>query len=609
MKLNLILLLGLAYVAQIFASSSNSPVNFCQYLNDKPTCSAIAKYRSYNGYCNNLINTKWGGEYAPFVRLTGSAKYQSDGYSIAKSVANTDLPSARNLSLLLFNSQTVPSNKYSDILMDFGLLVTLDQGFVGDIFIPKVCCDANGQIDPNPDPNYCLYIPISPSDPTFASFPRQCMNFRRAQTDIKSNCPGFVPKNPANQINGVTSYLDLSPLYGSDDNDLQKVRLFTDGLLKSVLVNGQEFPTRAPSACAEATEVSKCYLAGDFRENLLPASSSILTLMLREHNRIARELKRLNPSWDDTTLFEEARRINIAQYQYMSYYQYYGAILGYDNLVANKVLYYPSGQRFVNDYNSNVNPAMSHEHASVAHRAFHGMVKGNFTLAREDGSIEGFSLARSTYFAPGFIQQGIFMDSFVRGECKFASLNPGKQMAEDYKELLFKASGAKYGSDLRAIDIQRGRDVGVVSYNDARVFCGLPRATTWAQFTDIDPSDIDKLRNIYSSVDDVDLSVGGTLERIVPNTATGVVFNCLMTKQLLKSRQGDRYWFETNNPVVGFTGPQLEQIRKASFARIICDNSASVKTTQANVFQLPSASNPIVSCIKIPRVDLSYWKQ
>ncbi len=39
------------------------------------------------------------------------------------------------------------------------------------------------------------------------------------------------------------------------------------------------------------------------------ALTSIHTLFMREHNRLARDLKRLNPHWESETLYQEARKI------------------------------------------------------------------------------------------------------------------------------------------------------------------------------------------------------------------------------------------------------------------------------------------------------------
>ena len=52
------------------------------------------------------------------------------------------------------------------------------------------------------------------------------------------------------------------------------------------------------------------------------------TLWVREHNRIARFLAKLNPSWDDDKVYQESRRINIAQYQQVVYKEWLPLIVG-----------------------------------------------------------------------------------------------------------------------------------------------------------------------------------------------------------------------------------------------------------------------------------------
>lgn len=117
----------------------------------------------------------------------------------------------------------------------------------------------------------------------------------------------------------------------------------------------------------------KCFVAGDDRASENLGLSSIHTLFMREHNRIATALLKVNPTWNDETLFNEARRIVIAEYQHIVYSQYLPAMTGIpDPRLA------PTNNTYFTGYNSSVNPAIINEFSTAAMRWGHSGVRNQY---------------------------------------------------------------------------------------------------------------------------------------------------------------------------------------------------------------------------------------
>jgi peroxidase len=99
------------------------------------------------------------------------------------------------------------------------------------------------------------------------------------------------------------------------------------------------------------------------------------TIWAREHNRIANKLSSLNPTWNDETIFQEARRIVIAEVQHITYNEYLPSILSPATI--SKYGLAPLTSGFSTNYNSSIQSGpISNEFAAAAFRMGHSMAQG-----------------------------------------------------------------------------------------------------------------------------------------------------------------------------------------------------------------------------------------
>lgn len=61
------------------------------------------------------------------------------------------------------------------------------------------------------------------------------------------------------------------------------------------------------------------------------------------------------------------------------------------------------------------------------------------------------------------------------------------------------------------------------------------------------------LRQLYGSVDDIDLYVGAVLERPAPDSSVGPTLQCIIVEQFHRWKNGDRFFYTFKNNPGAFT--------------------------------------------------------
>jgi peroxidase len=83
------------------------------------------------------------------------------------------------------------------------------------------------------------------------------------------------------------------------------------------------------------------------------------------------------------------------------------------------------------------------------------------------------------------------------------------------------------------------------------------------------------------------VNIRGNTEIPVHGGVVGPTFACIIGRQFQILRQCDRFWYENSQPLTRLTSAQLEEIRKASLARLICDNGDDVRVIQRSALDVP----------------------
>ena len=124
------------------------------------------------------------------------------------------------------------------------------------------------------------------------------------------------------------------------------------------------------------------------------------------------------------------------------------------------------------------------------------------------------------------------LDAIARGTLLETTYPLNLQMADALNQHLFENTVKPVDNfsgrarSLGAINIQRGRDHGLRPYNDYRSLCGLNRASTFDDLTNVPTVNLQRLRDNYADVNDIDLYTGGVSEVSVTGGNVGETFAC-----------------------------------------------------------------------------------
>jgi len=588
-------------------------------------CDPFASYRSLDGSCNNLLFPHAGQAGGFLSRGREGAEY-ADGISVPV----TNRPNER----LISNTVGVDDPSKLDNLNHTMFAVMFGQFINHDLQNNRFLAGEDILVEDST-------IPLVQKDDPFCFFFADVFH---GNFTLVNGCEPTIPieagipdKSSVGQIkhgvfqvfNDATAYLDLSQLYSPIASNASSLRTHVGGKLLLGNYTGSVDPATGfppvpfhfenilPSwPQAEVVLAAGLYppsnpqlnpaqifAGGDPRVGENVALDLFHLLFTREHNRLAASLAQQHHDWSDEKLYQEARRLNIAQYQNIVLYQYFpsefgqyfanqvGPYMGYDPLleVSTPIVFSTAAFRYghssLHDYAARDSCGVGYLFGQSGETPlpFLGETGGPITptdTLAEAGSYE----------------------NVIRGLIAQQTSEVDELITDSIRNI--QNVVVVGGADIFALDIHRGRLNGIPNYGTLRHAYhdvperniygrpGCPASNAYSQNDDpigcfnyvtSDSALAAQLKTLYGKVNRIDAIIGGLAESHAPGSSVSYTFGNIIAETYGRIRDGDRFWFENS-----LDFHEVNQIRAVSMKDLL-ERNFNVQNIPHNPFLQPQA--------------------
>jgi hypothetical protein len=307
---------------------------------------------------------------------------------------------------------------------------------------------------------------------------------------------------------------------------------------------------------------STLFVCGDHfpRCNETPGLTMIHTLFVREHNRKVAEYAAQDPTLTDEELFQLGRRWVTSLIQ---------------SIAVNEFIPTLTGQKMAkyDGHKPSVNGRIALEFEQSLYRVGHTLLPRSlqrFAAADGRNPLTPLNLGASLFQAPALYKTSADVDAVVRGFLRQPHEKVDCIVADGVRNTLVIDEPGSFGTvfDLPTINLMRGRELGLPSYNEARVGFGLPRVTRYSQAFDVKATR--RLSSIYANPDQIDLFAGGICERAAfPGLGhTGPLITAVIHRQIRDLRAADRFWYQNI-----LTKDEIKEVESYKLSDVILNNT------------------------------------